>query len=80
MSITKLVLLVILALSLQNNHERLSSVMRQQRERKEYEELRNKPREELDTDELELVQKIEKQDQEWNDYVKKREKQLNETP
>ena len=80
MSITKLVLLVILALSLQNNHERLSSVMRQQRERKKYEELRNKPREELDTDELELVQKIEKQDQEWNDYVKKREKQLNETP
>ena len=54
--------------------------MRQQRERKKYEELRNKPREELDTDELELVQKIEKQDQEWNDYVKKREKQLNETP
>ena len=80
MSIIKLVLLVILALSLQNNHERLSSVMRQQRERKKYEELRNKPREELDTDELELVQKIEKQDQEWNDYVKKREKQLNETP
>ena len=67
MSITKLVLLVILALSLQNNHERLSSVMRQQRERKKYEELRNKPREELDTDDLELVQKMEKRDQERND-------------
>lgn len=80
MSITKLVLLVILALSLQNNHEGLSSVMRQTRERKKYEKLRNKPREELDTDELELVQKIEKQDQEWNDYIKKREKELNETP
>ena len=67
MSITKLVLLVILALSLQNNHERLSSVMRQARERKEYEELREKPREELDTDDLELVQKMEKRDQERND-------------
>ena len=67
MSITKLVLLVILALSLQNNHERLLSNWMRRREREEYEELRKKPREELDTDDLELVQKMEKRDQERND-------------
>ena len=64
MSITKLVLLVILALSLQNNHERLLSNWMRRREREEYEELRKKPREELDTDDLELVQK-------WKNETKK---------
>jgi len=59
MKITQLILLVILTLSLHDTHE-LFLGKRKRAIRKRYLKIKNLPRNELDTDDLELVIRMEK--------------------
>lgn len=58
MKISQLILLAILCLSLMDSHERRRGRYRARRRR--YERLKKLPREELDTEDLEFVEGIEK--------------------